>query len=114
MKKLWVILASSFFLISAVNMASAESWVFKKPSVYYTDSQLVSEEKSLNLIKFTTSEDTIKKDSIPKEVSRPYIYLKLQWDTEKPNSYKQLGKHYAEKEEWQILQFFLFLHIVIP
>jgi hypothetical protein len=114
MKRLWVILASSFFLISAVNMASAESWVFKNPSAYYTDSQLVSEGKSVNLIKFTTSEDTIKKDSTPNEVSRPNIYLKLQWDKEKPITYMQLGKHYEEKEDWQMLQFFLLLHVVIP
>jgi hypothetical protein len=114
MKGLLVILASSFFLITPVNMASAESLFFKEPSAYYTDSKLVSEGKSVNLIKFSTSKDTIKKDSVPNEVSRPNIYLKLQWDTEKPITYTQLGKHYEEKENWQMLQLFLLLHIVIP
>ena len=113
MKGLFVILASSFFLMTPVNMASAESLFFEKPSAYYTDS--VSEGKSVNLIKFSTSEDTIKKDndSVPND-SRPDIYLKLQWDTEKPVTYMQLGKHYEEKENWQTLQFFLLLHIVMP
>jgi hypothetical protein len=114
MKALLVILASSLFLISSVNITSAESWVFKKPSADYTDSKLLSERKSVNLIKFTTSEDTIKKDSIPNEVSRPYMYLKLQWDTEKPVTFMQLGKHYEENENGHMLQFFLLLYIVIP
>ena len=94
-------------------MASAESLFFEKPGAYYTSSKLVSEGKSVNLIKFSTSKDTIKKDSVPND-SRPCIYLKLQCDTEKPSTYMQLGKHYEEKENWQTLQFFLLLHIVIP
>jgi hypothetical protein len=111
MKELFVILASSFILMTPVSMASAESLFFDKPSAYYTDS--VSEGSSVNLIKFSTSKDTIKKNSVSKH-SRPDIYLKLQWDTEKPVTYMQLGKHYEEKENWQTLQFFLLLHIVIP
>ncbi len=115
MKRPLIALVFSILLILAANIANAESWAFKKSSDdHFTDSQLIPEGKSVNLIKFTTSEDTIKKDSIPNEVSRPYIYLKLQWDTEKPITYKQLGKHYEEKEDWQMLQFFLLLHIVIP
>ena len=115
MKGLLVILASSLFLISLVNIASAESWAFKKPGTYYTDSKLLSERKSVNLIKFSTSEDTIKKNNITKKVSMPDIYLKLQWDTEKPMTLMKLGKHYYEENEnGHMLQFFLFLYIVIP
>jgi hypothetical protein len=113
MKGLFVILASSFFLITPVNMASAESLFFEKPGAYYRDS--VSEGKSVNLIKFSGSKDTIEKgsDIVPND-SRPDIYLKLQWDTEKPVTYMQLGKHYEEEENWQTLQLFLLFHIVIP
>ncbi len=109
MKGLLVILASFFFLISTVNVASAESWVFKKPNAYYTDSKLLSERKSVNLLKLTTSED-----SIPNEVSSPNVYLKLEWDTEKPIPFMQLGEQNEEKENWQMVQFFLLLQVVIP
>lgn len=114
MKRPLLALVFSLFLILAANIASAESWALEKPSASYTDSKLVSEVKSVNLIKFTTPEDTIKKDSVPNEVSRPYMYLKLQWDTEKHIPYMHLGKHYEERENCQMLQFFLLLHIVIP
>ncbi len=114
MKGLLVVLTSCFFLISTVNIASAESWIFKKPSDYHTDSQLVSQGKSVNLIKFTTSEGAIKKDSAADEVNNPYMCLKLQWDTEEPIPYVQLGQHYEERENWQMLQFFLILQIDIP
>jgi hypothetical protein len=89
MKGLLIILASSFFLISPVNMAGAESWVFKKPSGNYTDSKLFSEGKSLNLIKFSSSENSPKKDSMPTEVRVPYIYgagnsdVKIEKNTQK-------------------------------
>lgn len=74
MKRLLVVLAFSFFLTFPINMAGAEFWVFRNPSVNYTDSKLLSEGKSANLMKFVTSEDAIKKDSMPNEVSVPYIY----------------------------------------
>jgi hypothetical protein len=114
MKRPLIALVFPFLLILAANIASAESSAFKKSSDYYTDSQLVSEEKSVNLIKFTAPEDTIKKESIPNEISNPYMYLKLQWDTEKPIPYMQLGNQYEERENWQMLKFFLLLQIVIP
>jgi len=114
MKKLLFALVFSTLLILATNIASAESLAFKKLIDYYIDSQLVSEEKSVNLIKFTTPEDTIKNDSLPKEINNPYMYLKLQWDTEKPTPYMQQGQHYEERENWQMLQFFLILQIAIP
>jgi len=104
------------FLILAANtanIASAESWALKKLGGYYTDSNLVSEGKSVSLIKLTASEDTIKKDSVSNEVSKPYVHLKFQWDTE-PVSYTQLGKHYQGWESWHMAQFFLFLQIAIP
>jgi len=113
MKRPLIALVFSILLIFAAKIASAEHWAFKKPSDYHTDSQLVSEEKSVNLIKFTTTEDAIKKDSAPNEVNDPYMYLKLQWDTEEPSPYMQLG-HYEERENWQMLHFFLILKIAIP
>jgi len=67
----------------------------------------------VNLIKFTTTEGAIKKDSAPSEVNDPYMYLKLQWDTEEPIPYTQLC-HYEERENWQMLHFFLILQIAIP
>ena len=114
MKRPLIALVFSILLILAANITSAESWTFKKPSNYHRDSQLVSEEKSVNLIKFTTPEATIKKDSAPNEVNNPYMYLKLRWDTEKTIPYMQLGQHYEEMENWQLLQFFLLLQIAIP
>jgi hypothetical protein len=113
MKRPLIALVFSILLIFAAKIASAEHWAFKKPSDYHTDSQLVSEEKSVNLIKFTTTEDAIKKDSAPNEVNDPCMYLKLQWDTEEPSPYMQLGR-YEERENWQMLHFFLILQIAIP
>ncbi len=115
MKRPLIALVFPILLILAANIVNAESWDFKKPSDdHFTDSQLIPEGKSVNLIKFTTPENTVKKDSAPSEISNPYMYLKLQWDTEKPISYTQLGKHYEERENWPVLQFFLLLQIIIP
>jgi hypothetical protein len=114
MKRPLIALVFSILLMLAADIASADPWAFKGPSDYHTDSQLVSEEKSVNLIKFTTTEGSIKKDSAPNEVNNPDMYLKLQWDTEEPIPYMQLGQHYEERENWQILKIFLILQIAIP
>jgi hypothetical protein len=113
MKRPLIALVFSILLILTAKIVSAEPSAFKKPGDYHTDSQLVSEEKSVNLIKFITAEGTIKKDSVPNEVNDPYMYLKLRWDTEEPGPFMQLG-HYEERESWQMLHFFLILQIPIP
>jgi hypothetical protein len=114
MKRPLIALVFFILLILAADIASAEPWAFKRPSNYHTDSQLVSEEKSVNLVKFTATEGTIKKEGVPSEVNNPDMYLKLQWDTEEPIPYMQLGQHYEEMENWQMLKFFLILQIAIP
>ena len=114
MKRPLIALVISILLILAADIARAEPWAFKRPSDYHTDSQLVSEEKSVNLIKLTTDEGSIKKEGAPSEVNNPDMYLKLRWDTEDPIPYMQLGQHYEEREPWQMLQFFLILQIAIP
>lgn len=114
MKRLLIGLVFSLLLMFAANVSNAESLAFKNPNDEHTNSQLVSEGKSVNLIKFTPSEDTVKKDNVSNEVSNPYMYLKLQWDTEKPIPHMQLDKLYEERENQQALQLFLLLQIVIP
>ena len=114
MKGLLIGLVFSLLLMLGANISSAESLAFKNPDDDHTDSQWVSEGKSVNLIKFTGSGDTVKNDNVSNEVSNPYMYLKLQWDTEKPFPYMQLGKNDEERENWQMLQLFLLLQIVIP
>ena len=114
MKRPLIALFFLLLLVTTANIASAESLAFKKPSEYNTDSQLVSEPKTINLIKFTAPENTAKKDSVSNEVKNPFMYLKLQWDTEKSIPHIQLGRRYEERETPQMLQFFLLLQIAIP
>jgi len=113
LKTLLIVLILSLFLMVAANMASAESWAFKKLGGYYTDYKSVLEESPPTAIKFTVHEDIIKNDSMSSQVSKPNTPLKLQLDAE-PISYTDLGKHYEGKENWQMLQFFLFLQMAMP